>query len=158
MKYSPAVALSISTAVNNGDISIEGVGRQYGLDPKEVGVWCALLHAHGKDVFNIVQEFTRSERKLIVEEKLEKGLSLTESCVRHKILHRSSLRNWIREYKTGKLMSTSRTQKKEKEAKNARPEDDRSRIERLEKELLLAKAENAFLKKLQALMQQTKKS
>lgn len=156
MKYSPTVAITVSQAIINRKSSLRMLSRQHGLDPKEVVVWCALYRTYGEDVFNTRHDFSPEERTFIVEEMLETGLSLTEVCVRHKILHRSSLRNWIRQHKDGRLQQMS--DKKKAQKKQGKPEDaSAKRICELERELLYARAENAYLKKLQALMQATKK-
>jgi hypothetical protein len=47
---------------------------------------------------------------------------------------------------------------KKQKKPSASGQDAQSRIEQLERELLFARAENAYLKKLRALMQQTKES
>ena len=101
------------------------------------------------------QIHTLKERYYIVEDKLQNGLTLTQTCLKYKILHRSSLRNWIRQYKYGRLEPMS--DKKKDKKREAKPADtSASRIRELERELLYARAENAYLKKLQALMQATK--
>lgn len=82
-------------------------------------------------------------------------MSLTEICVKYKILHRSALRNWIRLYKTKQMV---RVRKSRKTSSVADAADAKDRIRELEEELLFVKAENAYLKKLRALMQNTKKS
>lgn len=155
MRYSPTFAISVSQAIINRKSSIRGISRQNGLDPKEVVVWCALYRAYGEGVFYTTQNFSPEERRFIVKEMFETGLSLTEVCIRHKILHRSSLRNWIRQYRDGRFKTMSDNKKAPKE--QGKPEDPSTkRIRELERELLYARAENAYLKKLQALMQATK--
>ena len=82
------------------------------------------------------------------------GLGHIQTCVKYKILSRGRLRNWLRSYKSGFLIK--QMSKKEKDGVSSSSEMEK--IRQLEEELFLAKAENAYLKKLQALMQQGKKN
>ena len=100
------------------------------------------------------QEFGLTLRKEIIEDKLGNGLSLIQTCVKYRILSRSRLRNWLGSYKSGFLMKQGSKKKKESASLSSETE----KIRELEKELFLVKAENAYLKKLQALMQQGKKN
>ena len=113
-----------------------------------------LYRTYGEEVFMNNQEFGLTLRKAIIEDKLTNGLSILQTCVKYKILSRSGLRNWIRSYKTGISMKRG-TGKKKTMTKDS---SDPTRLRELEEELLFLKAENAYLKKLQALMQQGKKN
>ena len=124
------------------------------LDGKELRVWSALYRAYGEEVFMNNQEFGLTLRKAIVEDKLTNGLSLVQTCVKYKILSRSVLRNWIRSYRSDISMKRETGKKKA----TAKTYSDPARLRELEEELLFLKAENAYLKKLQALMQQGKKN
>lgn len=148
------MAKTVSSNVCSGSESMSGISRRLGLDLKEVVVWCALYRSYGPAVFDSAIEYSGLMSKKIVEDHLKNGLSLTQTCVKYKILHRYSLRNWIRLYRQGKLFHMNKKQKKP----SASGQDAQSRIEQLERELLFARAENAYLKKLRALMQQTKES
>ena len=155
MKYSPTLALEVCQGIDRGKRSGASYGRLYGIDEKEISLWLAQYRLYGSEVFGQEQIYTLMERYYIVEDKLQNGLTLTQTCLKYKILHRSSLRNWIRQYKYGRLEPMS--DKKKDKKREAKPADiSASRIRELERELLYARAENAYLKKLQALMQATK--
>lgn len=155
MKYSPTLAIMVCRSIFDGENSLLGISRFYGLDPKEVVVWSALYRTYGEEVFNTRQDFSQDLREHIVRDRLNNGMSLTEICVKYKILHRSALRNWIRLYKTKQMV---RVRKSRKTSSVPDAADAKDRIRELEEELLFVKAENAYLKKLRALMQKTKKS
>lgn len=129
------------------------MSRRLGLDIKEVVVWCALFRTYGAEVFTSPQDFDISLRERIVEDHLKNGLSLTQTCVKYKILRRSTLRNWIHLYQSGSPLLMRKRKKKDEPSKS----DAELRIEELERELLLARAENAYLKKLRALMQENQR-
>lgn len=155
MKYSPALALEVCQGIERGKQSGASYGRLYGLDEKEISLWLAHYRLYGAAVFCHDQTYTLEERVNIVEDKLRNGLTITQTCLKYKILHRSSLRNWIRQHKDGRLQPMS--DKKKDKKRHTKPEDSfKKRISELERELLYARAENAYLKKLQALMQATK--
>ena len=155
MKYSPTNAIKLSELVVKEKRSVYSVSREYPtLDEKELRLWCALYRAYGAEVFMSNQEFGLTLRKEIIEDKLMNGLGHIQTCVKYKILSRCRLRNWLRSYKSGFLMKQG--SKKEKDGVSSSSEMEK--IRQLEEELFLAKAENAYLKKLQALMQQNKKN
>lgn len=158
MKYNPTVAVQLSEQVVKGVQSVYGVCRQYpSLDEKELRVWCALYQEYGAYVFSEEREFDVTLQKRIVEDKLQSGLSIRQTCVKYQITSRSRLRNWIRAYKTGRMENKKRN-KKAKPLSNDTDISTSERIKKLERELLFVKAENAYLKKLRALMQETKKN
>lgn len=155
MKYSPTIATKLSEKVVKEKRSVYSVCREYPtLDEKELRLWCALYRAYGKEIFMSNQEFGLTLRRNIIADKLSSGLSLVQTCVKYKILSRSSLRNWLRSYKSGFLMKQGSKKKKDSVSLSS----DTEKIKQLEEELFLVRAENAYLKKLQALMQQGKKN
>lgn len=154
MKFSPTLAIKLSKEIVEEGRSVYSVLRKYPiLDEKELRLWSALYREHGEEVFMSNQEFPITLRRKIVEDKIGNGLSLIQTCVKYKILHRSNLRNWLRSYKSGNLMKQG--SKKGKNITSSSSEAER--IRQLEEELLLVKAENAYLKKLRALMRRDKK-
>ena len=154
MNYSPTIAIMLSELVVKDKRSVYSVCREYPtLDEKELRLWCALYREYGAEVFMSNQEFELTLRKEIIADKISNGLSLIQTCVKYRILSRSNLRNWLRSYKTGHYVK----QRSKREKEKATLSSDTEKIKRLEEELFLVKAENAFLKKLQALMQQGKK-
>ena len=156
MIYSPTVAISLSKSILNGETNIKDVCRKIKVDRKELQIWVELYKNYGDDVFLNEIEYSWEERFWIVEDMLKNGLSLRKICVKYKIVHRFALRNWHKSY-------NSDPEVKEKKIKgnrkgNVRKETQEERIKQLERELHFARAENAYLKKLQALMQETKKN
>lgn len=157
MKYSPHLALEVCQGIEKGHRSGASYSRLYGIDEKEISLWLAQYRLYGATVFDQEMIYTQQERKHIVEDKLKNALTLTETCLKYKILHRSSLRNWIRQYKNGRL-EQMKAQNKPNKQKDTQEQSKTERIKELERELLYVRAENAYLKKLQALMQETKKN
>ena len=155
MKYSPTIAIKLSKEVVEEGRSVYSLCRIHPtLDGKELRVWSALYRTYGEGVFMNNREFGLTLRKAIVEDKLTNGLSLVQTCVKYKILSRSVLRNWIRSYRSDISMKRETGKKKA----TAKTSSDPARLRELEEEVLFLKAENAYLKKLQALMQQGKKN
>ncbi len=153
MLYSPTKIQEVCASIVIGKESMSHMSRRLGLDIKEVVVWCALFRTYGAEVFTSPQDFDISLRERIVEDHLKNGLSLTQTCVKYKILRRSTLRNWIHLYQSGSPLLMRKRKKKDEPSKS----DAELRIEELERELLLARAENAYLKKLRALMQENQR-
>ena len=147
------MAKTVSSSVCSGVESIKGISRRLHLDAKEVVVWCALYQTYGAGVFDQPLDYDAPMHKKIVEDYLHSGSSLTQTCVKYKIPHRSTLRNWIRHYRQGKPFAM----KKKKVTTSETEQDVQARIEQLERDLLFARAENAYLKKVRALMRQTRR-
>lgn len=155
MKFSPTLAIKLSKEVVEDGRSVLSVCRFHPtLDEKELRLWSSLYRVYGEEVFMSNQEFGLTLRRNIIADKLNNGLSVIQTCVKYKILSRSSLRNWLRSYKSGSLMKQGSKKKKDSVSLSSETE----KIRQLEDELFLVKAENAYLKKLQALMQQGKKN
>lgn len=157
MKYSPLLALEVCQGIEKGIRTGKSYSRHYHIDEKEVCLWLAHYRLYGSSVFKQEKAYSQQDRLHIVEDKLKKGLTITETCLRYKILHRSTLRNWIRQYRNGRL-ELMKDKRKNNRQKNAQEESQTKRIQELERELLYVRAENAYLKKLQALMQGTRKN
>lgn len=156
MIYSPTLAISLSKSILNGETSIKDVCRKIKVDRRELQIWVELYKNYGDDVFLNEIEYSWEERFWIVEDMLKNGLSLRKICVKYKIVHRFALRNWHKCY-------NSNPEVKEKKINGSRKVNERKRsqeerIKQLEQELRFARAENAYLKKLQALMQETKRN
>ena len=157
MKYSPTIAIKLSKEVVEEGRSVLSVCRIHPtLDEKELRLWCRLYRTYGEGVFMNNREFGLTLRKAIIKDKLTNGLSIIQTCVKYKILSRSGLRNWIRSYRSDISMKRKRETGKKKAT--AKTSSDPARLRELEEEVLFLKAENAYLKKLQALMQQGKKN
>ena len=155
MKFSPTLAIKLSKEVVENGRSVLSVCKFHPtLDEKELRLWCSLYREYGEDVFMNNQEFELSLRRDIIKDKISNGLSLRQTCVKYRILSRSSLRNWLRSYESGFLMKQGSKKKKDSASLSSEAE----KIRQLEEELFLVKAENAYLKKLQALMQRDKKN
>lgn len=155
MRYSPTLALDICQGIERGERSGASYGRLYGIDEKEISLWLTLYRFYGASVFDKEPTYSRDERLAIAADKVKNGLTLAQTCVKYKILHRSSLRNWIQQYKACRIRPMSEKNRKKKTAP-CDPDEATTRIRKLEQELHYVKAENAYLKKLQALMQATK--
>ena len=153
MRISPTKIQEVCTRVIYGRESMSHVSRKLGLDVHDVVIWCAIFRTYGVHALHSPQYFDASTCERIVEDHLKNGQSLTQTCVKYKILHRSTLRNWIRLHKSGAPLLMRKRKKKDEPAKSAAE----LRIKELERELLLARAENAYLKKLRALMQENQR-
>jgi transposase len=166
MKFSPTLAIEVSKRICTGESTLRNVCETFKLDPKDVVVWHNLYRVYGESVFYEEQDFDSATVQLAVLDHLS-GLSLTKTCVKYKILHISTLRNWKRSYSKPKPFSMSRRKTKSKEepeesidSKKSKEEPEESidskKYKELQERLMYLEAENAFLKKLRALMMDKK--
>lgn len=150
MKFDPTKVIDVCRRILEEGEYASVLCKREQIDDSEVRVWKALYRVYGPSVFYNKQEFSSEYRTFIIETMLREDLSLTETCVRYKILRRTTLRNWIRTY--------SKSNPMEKRNKNCKPIGVSRRkaikLSELEEELRYLRAENAFLKKLQALIQE----
>ena len=156
MQYSPTTAIELSQSILNGKTTIKDVCRKIKVDRKELQIWVELYKNYGDYVFLNEIEYSWEERFKIVEDMVKNALSLREICVKYKIVHRFALRSWYKSYNAGLEVREKKINGNRKV--NERNRSQEERIKELEQELRFAKAENAYLKKLQALMQETKKN
>ena len=113
MKFSPTLAIKLSKEVVEDGRSVLSVCRFHPtLDEKELRLWSSLYRVYGEEVFMSNQEFGLTLRRNIIADKLNNGLSLIQTCVKSKILSRSSLRNWLQSYKSGSLIKTRSKEEK----------------------------------------------
>jgi len=139
--------------VVDGTSSCLGLSRRHRFDVKELRLWVRLYDMYGEEVFSLPQDYDPVAIRYILRERRSGGLSLMQTCVRYKILRRCTLRYWERN--ASRYNNEQTMKKKDKAPKDspaASPSGRDEELERLRSRVLELEAENAFLKKLRALM------
>lgn len=144
------------------EISIVAVASRHGLDYSMVRRWVERYRLHGIAGLEAKHRACRSSAfKLSVLETMKrKGLSYRQAAILFDIRSDGDVGKWDRLYQTGGLQALTPTCKrrpsmiqKPSVASTAPSDDQRTRDELLE-ELAYLRAENAYLKKLDALIQE----
>ena len=137
------------------------VAREMGINPDEVCVWLESYKLDGEAGLrkHPVKRANYAEKRRIICEYVEKGVSLYRICAKYH-LSRRTVQLWTRAYRKGgyealreinpqgkNLLSMGRPKKQEPQTE----------LERLRYENEYLRAENALLKKVRALMEEREK-
>jgi len=165
-KYDYEFRLRCVESVLKGQGSVKSISAENGIRHSNLRLWLSFYEAYGKAGLK-----TRAYRhydlsfKLMVLKAIEKEqLSLREACARFDVASESVIINWRRDYESkgslglipkskGRPLTMKQPIKRKKKAPN-RP---LTREEELLKENEYLRAENELLKKLQALVHNSKK-
>jgi transposase len=164
IKYSSKQKTAAARSILSGRSSIREEAGELGCRKSAVERWVKQYKQHGVKGFVFRNNSYEGKFKLlVVRQHLKNGLSLAQTAVDFKIPNESVVIQWLRRYeqqgaagllreargrkKTGMVKRT----KKQTAVKTGMPEE---KLAALQKEVEYLRAENAFLKKLDALIQQ----
>lgn len=143
-------------------VGYKSVARLFGIDHSTVRQWIAAFNQQGSDGLCIknTKTFYSLEFKLdVVHAVLADGLSLREAQQRFCLRQKSMVQRWLRLYESGgidalqpKPKGRAKQMPKLPRSNTITADQDKTHAELL-KELEYLRAENAFLKKLDALIQ-----
>jgi transposase len=149
------------------NVGYKSVSQLFGIDHSTVRKWIAAFNQHGSDGLFIKTTKTvyPPDFKLdVVHAIIEEGLSLWEAQQRFCVRERMTIRQWLRLYESGGIAALQPKPKghakpmpklKQPQSNSVTADQDKTHAELL-KELQYLRAENAFLKKLDALIQAQK--
>jgi transposase len=160
-KYDERFKLSVVRQYLKSTDGYKSVAKQHGLDDAMVRRWVLAFRAHGKD--GLKKKFTHysAEFKLsVLQHMWDNELSYGQTAALFNIRSLGSLSVWEREYRRAGLEAlVARPRGRPKSMPVAppqpeqKPDDDKRSREELQAELDYLRMENAYLKKLQALVQ-----
>ena len=142
-----------------GGNSINSLAKKWELSTSLIRKWIDMHRESGaRGLLPRRYGFYTSELKLnVVSAYKNKGLSLRECCLYFDIPSQSTIVSWVRIYNELGVNGFSRQRGRPCVMKKAKPSTKKDvaafRLEELEKENLYLKAENEYLKKLDALTQ-----
>jgi transposase len=161
-KYTEQFKLSIVQQYLAGAVGIRSVARQSGLPRSTLRSWVAWYRVHGED--GIKKKFSHysAEFKLLVLQHMwDNELSYTRTAAVFNVRDPSFIGTWERTYRDGGIAALQprprgRPRKMATPAKPSTPpspDDEKRSREELLAELNYLRMENAYLKKLKALVQ-----
>lgn len=160
-KYSKDIKLIAVRRYLQSNKSLESIAKQLEIDPTSMQLWVRHYEKHGIAALEKKYSHYSAQLKLLVLRYIQKhGCSNKDAAAHFDIRNPGSIANWSRQYQTGGFNALIPKRKgrptmaRKKPAKKS--DQDRSRDELL-KELEYLRAENAFLKKLDALIQEEEK-
>lgn len=163
-KYSLEFKVEAVTACLSGTDGHKRVAARYGLSTSMFRRWVAAYKAHGIDGLKKPYTLYPIEfRHQAVQSILVHGLSINEAMIKFNIPTHSTLQTWIRLYNEGGIEALqNKPRGRPKMSKQSKPSpvsekplEEMTREELLE-ELEYRRAEVAYLKKLDALIQSRK--
>jgi transposase len=139
------------------------LAKKYGFNKSTIAIWCKSYEKYGrtgligrKDGHN---HHYSNDFKMMVLMKIEKGVSLSDIRVKY-LIPSGTLCGWIRAYKqdgANAFINKKRRGRppkiKDKMVKKSKQKSDKEIIDEIRKENEYLRAENDYLKKLQALTQ-----
>ncbi len=154
VKFSLGFKKVVSEKYLEGELSLKSVARMYGISPCTVRKWAYAYREHGISILTGKKGRYSAELKLtVVKEVVDDVFSVREVAVKYGIPAFGTVCNWLEKYRKYGEDAFIRKNKK------SIPVPDKSAIsptltkdEREELEQL--RVENAYLKKLKALVQQ----
>lgn len=157
-KFSLEFKKVVSEKYLEGELSLKSVARMYGISPCTVRKWAYAYREHGIRILTGKKGRYSAELKLtVVKEVVDDCFSVREVAVKHGIPAFGTVCNWLEKYRKYGEDAFIRKNKKsipmpDKSAISAPPLPTLTKDEREELEQL--RVENAYLKKLKALVQQ----
>jgi len=148
----------------NGKESYKEIGRSFRTDHKSIVKWVKQYEYNGVEAF--VKQYTNYTRQFkldVLNYMIEQGTSLNETAAIFKIAAPSSISVWRRQFETqgmDALQSKKKGRPSMKKELNKQPKQSlkEGSIEALEARIGQLEMENEYLKKLNALVQNKKKS
>jgi len=164
IKYSIKQKHAIVRSIVSGRLSTKAAAREVGCHKSAIQRWVIQYKAHGVKGFTVRNGHYEGQFKLsVVRSYLKNGLSLNQVATHFKIPNAGLISQWIKIYKgQGALGLQNRTRgrKRTNMTKKARKKETTlidpaaQKLAEMQQELDYLRAENAFLKKLRALVQQ----
>ena len=161
-KYTTQLKLEVIGRYLVGDIGIATLGRLYGVDYSQVRRWVHLYQAHGEaGITKKYTSFSPSEKVEILQYMWANQLSYMQTAAHFNVRSPGILPVWERCYHDGGIVAlTPRRRGRPKkmpelppQQPKAPPDDDTRTREELLAEVNYLRMENAYLKKLKALVQ-----
>lgn len=158
MKYTRDFKLGAIQRFMSGSAGYKRTARQLGIAPSMLRRWVAHFRLHGED--SLVRgrhEYTSDFKRSVLQHMWDNALSLRQTAAHFNIPNSTTINQWVRWYKRQTEEATSATVPPLMITPPPNPgttqskDDERSREELLT-ELQHLRMENAYLKKLKALV------
>lgn len=155
-KHSAEIKLQIIKANQQGD-SIRFLARKWNISRSMIRKW--IDHHNSLGVKGLLPKryiyYAKEFKLMVVKVYKDKGLSLRDCCLRFNIPTQSTLSSWVAKYEQLGIDGLREQKGRPSIMKKNKPISKKAapltRLEELEKENLYLRAENDFLKKLDAL-------
>ena len=157
IKYDYNFKRTVVSEVIKKGLSCYAVGSKYDLSKSMVQRWVAFYRTHGSGGLKPIKNKYSAKFKLkVILEMKENSLSLTKTCTLFKIPSLQTVVKWVKIYDEKGPEGLSKENRGRSNSMSRKPKKPMTREEQLLDELADLKAENAYLKKLHALVRSEK--
>jgi transposase len=157
IKYDIDFKKSVVERVINGKSGCKSIAYEFSLQHGMVRRWVSFYRRYGLEGLKPIKNSYSADFKLkAIEEMRNKYLSLSETCIHFKIPSIGTLMKWIAIYDSEGPSGLALERRGKRKTMPKKPKKPLTREEQLLEELADLKAENAYLKKLHALVQSEK--
>jgi transposase len=158
IKHTTKFKQKIVAEVEKGNRTLSSLTSEYSLSQGMVKFWRSLHNKHGtKGLAQTNRKYTANYKAKVIRYMLDNSLSLTQTCVHFNIHSRSTVVKWISTYNKEGIAGLSKETRGRIINMSRKAKKNLTKEEQLLEELADLKAENAYLKKLHALVQLEKK-
>lgn len=134
--------------------SSESIGKKENISSSLVKRWVAFYRKFGAEgLMPTSNRYTANFRLEVVRTLKAESLSLLRACLRFNVPNEATVLSWVRVYDSQGPEGLKALRKGRPTTMSRKPKRPLTREEQLLEELASLKAENAYLKKLQALIQ-----
>lgn len=165
-KFSKSFKLKAINLILQEGFSLSEISKLIKVDTGQLHTWLTRYKYHGDKAFSDYRRPTKpysSEFKLQVIQEVKQGMPLREAVCKYNLSSCTCLSSWIKQYNTYGIKGLYSKPSKKTMKKPKRPPEDinkltlEQKLKLQEEELAALRAENAYLKKLDALMKQKAK-
>ena len=157
IKYDYSFKKAVVSEVIKKGLSCYAVGSKFGLDISMVQNWVLFYKTHGaKGLKPIKNRYSLKFKVKVVQEIKKNSLSFNKACALFKIPGKGTLIKWVKIYDEEGAEGLLKENRGRSKSMPRKPKKPMTREEQLLDELADLKAENAYLKKLHALVQSEK--
>lgn len=159
-KFSVEDKLHAVQAYLSGKESYQEIGTRIGIDRKSIVKWVALYKTHGMDgLIKRYTEYTPAFKMDVLNFMSQSGTSLLDTAAIYNIPAPSTISQWKRVLEEKGVDALTKIKKGRPSMKNEKkPSPPEGSTEALQAEIERLRMENAYLKKLNALVQSKEKS
>ncbi|MFQ3546693.1 helix-turn-helix domain-containing protein, partial [Halobacillus rhizosphaerae] len=147
--------LQAAQRYNTEVISFRQLASEIGVDSSTLRYWVQLVEYHGDQAFiNPYTNYPPTFKLSVIQFMEEKGYSIREASAIFHIPHFSMVRRWVRKWEKGGMEALESKQKGTSSMPARKKEKPSSSFKSKDEELEYLRMENAYLKKLRALVKE----
>jgi len=144
----------------NKGMSLRKIARDFGTDKMVISSWIEIYRFHGLEglIAPACESYDETFKIQVIKHMIETAEPYTKVAGRFKIPSRATIWKWMKQYMSDEEWALYYLKRERRDEMSKKPEKEKSDYEKLQEELEYLRAENAYLKKLHALVQVKEKS